>query len=236
MYLIFDTETIGLPTDFNAHYSDVQNWETARCVQLAWQLHDKFGVLIDSGNDIINGAAGADIISGGAGDDDISGGQGDDSFTGGNGNDTFNVNDGTDAISDLSSGDILKITAGATANATGIAGFTATSATINNSTVAKGKLTANNSGVTIDLGLVASGNGFSVTGGTGADTLKGSSGNDIILGGNESDTLQGNSGDDSLTGGSGDDTMTGNNGADTFNVDSGTDTICLLYTSPSPRD
>ncbi|RPG58266.1 MAG: DNA polymerase III subunit alpha [Flavobacteriales bacterium TMED191] len=53
MYLIFDTETIGLPTDFNAHYSDVQNWETARCVQLAWQLHDKFGVLIDSGNDII---------------------------------------------------------------------------------------------------------------------------------------------------------------------------------------
>ena len=38
MYLIFDTETIGLPTDFNAHYSDVKNWETARCVQLAWQL------------------------------------------------------------------------------------------------------------------------------------------------------------------------------------------------------
>ena len=150
-----------------------------------------------SGNDIINGADGADIISGGAGNDNISGGAGNDNFTGGDGNDTFNVNDGTDTITDLSDGDILKITAGNTANATGISGFTATSATINNSDVNKGNLTAYNSGVTIDLGLVASGNGFSITGGTGADTLKGSSGNDIILGGNDGDTLQGNAGDDS---------------------------------------
>ena len=49
----------------------------------------------------------------------------------------------------------------------------------------QGNLIAANSGVTIDLGLVTSGNGFSITGGTGADTLKGSSGNDIILGGND---------------------------------------------------
>ena len=53
MYLIFDTETIGLPKDFNAHYSDVHSWDTARCVQLAWQLHDRYGKLIDAGNDII---------------------------------------------------------------------------------------------------------------------------------------------------------------------------------------
>ncbi|MAQ47799.1 MAG: DNA polymerase III subunit alpha [Flavobacteriales bacterium] len=53
MYLIFDTETIGLPKDFNAHYSDFHNWDTARCVQLAWQLHDRYGVLIDSGNNIV---------------------------------------------------------------------------------------------------------------------------------------------------------------------------------------
>ena len=141
------------------------------------------------------------------------------------------MNDGTDTITDLSDGDILKITAGNTANATGISGFTATSATINNSDVNKGNLTADNSGVTIDLGLVASGNGFSITGGTGADTLKGSSGNDIILGGNDGDTLQGNAGDDSLTGGAGNDTMTGNAGADTFNVDSGTDTVVDLTTN-----
>ena len=54
MYLIFDTETTGLPKDFKKSFSDLDNWSTARCVQLAWQLHDKFGALIDSANDIIN--------------------------------------------------------------------------------------------------------------------------------------------------------------------------------------
>ena len=53
MYLIFDTETTGLPKDFKKPFSDIDNWSTARCVQLAWQLHDRFGELIDSGNDII---------------------------------------------------------------------------------------------------------------------------------------------------------------------------------------
>ena len=53
MYLIFDTETTGLPKDFNSHYSDFHNWDTARCVQVAWQLHDRYGVLIDSGNKIV---------------------------------------------------------------------------------------------------------------------------------------------------------------------------------------
>jgi len=53
MYLIFDTETTGLPLSFSKPISDFENWNTARCVQLAWQLHDKDGVLIDSSNDII---------------------------------------------------------------------------------------------------------------------------------------------------------------------------------------
>ena len=53
MYLIFDTETTGLPLSFSKPISDFENWSTARCVQLAWQLHDKDGKLIDSSNDII---------------------------------------------------------------------------------------------------------------------------------------------------------------------------------------
>ena len=73
-----------------------------------------------SGNDIILGEAGNDIIVGGAGNDSITGGAGNDSFTGGTGNDTFNVNNGTDTITDLATGDILIITTGCTANATGI--------------------------------------------------------------------------------------------------------------------
>ena len=53
MYLIFDTETTGLPLSFSKPVSDFENWNTARCVQIAWQLHDKNGLLIDSANDII---------------------------------------------------------------------------------------------------------------------------------------------------------------------------------------
>ncbi len=45
MYLIFDTETTGLPKKWNAPISAVDNWP--RCVQIAWQLHDEFGELIE---------------------------------------------------------------------------------------------------------------------------------------------------------------------------------------------
>ncbi len=45
MYLIFDTETTGLPKDYNAPITDTDNWP--RCVQIAWQLHDEMGKLID---------------------------------------------------------------------------------------------------------------------------------------------------------------------------------------------
>jgi DNA polymerase III subunit alpha len=45
MYLIFDTETTGLPKDFNAPITQTENWP--RCVQIAWQLHDELGNLIE---------------------------------------------------------------------------------------------------------------------------------------------------------------------------------------------
>ncbi len=45
MYLIFDTETTGLPKRFNAPVSDTDNWP--RCVQIAWQLHDAMGNVIE---------------------------------------------------------------------------------------------------------------------------------------------------------------------------------------------
>ncbi|HWW38276.1 3'-5' exonuclease, partial [Pedobacter sp.] len=46
MYLIFDTETTGLPGNFNAPITNTDNWP--RCIQIAWQLHDEFGVLIEN--------------------------------------------------------------------------------------------------------------------------------------------------------------------------------------------
>ena len=45
MFLIFDTETTGLPRNYNAPITDVSNWP--RVVQLAWQLHDEYGQLIE---------------------------------------------------------------------------------------------------------------------------------------------------------------------------------------------
>jgi len=45
MYLIFDTETTGLPKNYNAPITDTDNWP--RCVQIAWQLHDHTGKMID---------------------------------------------------------------------------------------------------------------------------------------------------------------------------------------------
>jgi DNA polymerase-3 subunit alpha len=45
MYLIFDTETTGLPRSFNAPITDTANWP--RVVQIAWQLHDEMGNLVD---------------------------------------------------------------------------------------------------------------------------------------------------------------------------------------------
>ncbi|MGB5668209.1 MAG: DNA polymerase III subunit alpha, partial [Maribacter sp.] len=45
MYLIFDTETTGLPKRWDAPISDTDNWP--RCIQIAWQLHDAMGNLIE---------------------------------------------------------------------------------------------------------------------------------------------------------------------------------------------
>jgi DNA polymerase-3 subunit alpha len=45
MYLIFDTETTGLPKRWDAPITDSANWP--RCIQIAWQLHDDMGNLIE---------------------------------------------------------------------------------------------------------------------------------------------------------------------------------------------
>ena len=45
MYLIFDTETTGLPKKWDAPLTDFDNWP--RCIQIAWQLHDEMGNLVE---------------------------------------------------------------------------------------------------------------------------------------------------------------------------------------------
>lgn len=50
-YLIFDTETTGLPLRDNAPIEDLDNWP--RLVQLAWQVHDVTGKFVEARNFII---------------------------------------------------------------------------------------------------------------------------------------------------------------------------------------
>jgi DNA polymerase III epsilon subunit-like protein len=51
MYLVFDTETTGLPKNFNAPISDSANWP--RLVQIAWAWYDAEGNRWDYHNHII---------------------------------------------------------------------------------------------------------------------------------------------------------------------------------------
>lgn len=51
MFLIFDTETTGLPRNYNAPLTDFDNWP--RMIQLAWQVHDEKGDLVEVQNFII---------------------------------------------------------------------------------------------------------------------------------------------------------------------------------------
>jgi len=46
MYLIFDTETTGLPRNWSAPLNDLDNWP--RVIQIAWQLHDVDGALVEA--------------------------------------------------------------------------------------------------------------------------------------------------------------------------------------------
>jgi len=51
MYLFFDTETTGLPRNWRAPVTDLNNWP--RMVQLAWTLHEASGAVVESGSAII---------------------------------------------------------------------------------------------------------------------------------------------------------------------------------------
>jgi len=132
----------------------------------------------------------------------LNGGAGNDTLTGGLGADTFVVGSGTDTITDLGNGaDILSVAAGAIANATVYAAWTATAATTNNGTANIGT-----NGMAVSLAALTTGTaGYSITNTGAATTLTGSA---------LADTLNGGVGNDTLNGGLGLDMLIGGNGAD----------------------
>jgi Ca2+-binding RTX toxin-like protein len=168
-----------------------------------------------NGADTMRGQGGADSLSGGAGSDQLFGGAGNDTMTGGTGVDRFAVDAGTDVITDLGAGggDVLIISAGATAFATLAADWVATGGSSN---VGTANLSA--VGFDVNLAAVAGTIGWNVSnaGEAAAVTLLGSARADVLTGGLGADTLNGGAGDDTIIGGGGLDSLFGGLGDDRF--------------------
>lgn len=210
--LIGDASNLTLGANIQTAIVDISAVTLIAAPAAGADLNDTVALTLAGGLDHANVAIAQTIIGSGNMDaitttsilaDTITGGAGNDTLAGGAGNDTYNVNAGTDTIVGLATGDVLVVTAGATADASVATGFVATAATVNNGTVV---LTDSdiNANSTIDVSLATGSGGFTLTGGTsnaaGLDILVGSSKADTINGGNDN---QGAGSIDTLTGGAG---------------------------------
>ena len=157
------------------------------------------------GNDTINGLGGNDTIYGGAGNDRINGGIGDDQLIGEAGADALNGGAGADTADYSAASVPLAISIDSQAN-----------------DGARGERDA----VATDVENVVGGSGNdSITGSTAANDLDGGTGNDSISGGSGNDAVDGGIGNDSLVGGVGDDVIDGGTGDDTIRGEIGNDTL-----------
>lgn len=207
------------------------------------------------GNDIMIGMAGNDILDDSTtGDDTMDGGAGNDTLIGRAGNDTYIYSSGMDIVNEANAGgnDTLWITGGLTINEMTASSPSShltlvfysglTEVRINNYETAVGyeieTLKFDDGFVTALAGwnswLRQTDNADSVTGTSGddviigmanADTLNGGDGNDALHGGSERDTLNGGNGNDLLVGGTNADVMTGGVGDDIFSVDQADDEV-----------
>jgi Ca2+-binding RTX toxin-like protein/uncharacterized protein (DUF302 family) len=168
-------------------------------------------ILGTSANDNLRGTVRYDTLDGLGGNDKLTGHQG---------LDTFLVTSGRDSITDFnwltkgeSGSEILKVSAGATADVTLLSRWLATNDSINEGTANISAL-----GFSVDLSAIEEGQGWSVTNKGAATTITGSQFDDSLYGGARSDTLDGGEGDDLLSGGKGADSLTGGGGSDIFRL------------------
>jgi len=136
-------------------------------------------IFLGAGGQTFIGSAENDTVTGSIGNDTISAGGGTNTLRGEAGSNTFNVS-GTDTISDLKTGDVLKVLAGGTAIATEVIEFNATAATSNAGTAT---ITGVVAGSTINLSAATGSQGFTINGRAGNDTITGSAKADVITGG-----------------------------------------------------
>jgi len=178
-------------------------------------------------NDIINGGDGDDILYGDGGDDTLNGGAGNDTIISGAGSDIIIITsssdsdtltdftDGTDAIAFDSSINSSNLIIAKSGSDTVIKNGSNTLLTLTG--IPSANITA------VDLQSTS----------TDAQTLNGSSGNDILVGGAGNDVFNGGAGSDQLVGWGGDDTfnITNKTGSwsDVINGGAGTDVLNVSY-------
>lgn len=187
----------------------------------------------NGGNDTLNGGAGADQINGGAGNDDITGRLGNDTLNGGDGDDTYHfaLGDGQDQINDtsgsstlvlsgtsretvkfsISGSDLLITFAGSPGDSIVMSGYfeSATGLALHGLTVDFG----DGQPVYLDPTALA------------AETMRGSTSNDVLYGNAAANAIDGLAGDDTIYGRAGDDNLTGSTGDDTLYGEDGADTL-----------
>jgi hypothetical protein len=176
---------------------------------------------------IVGTSAGGDVLYGGPGDDHLLCGGGVQTLYGGDGNDFLAGGLGNDII-DGDGPNCVEASTGVYASSICDATFAAPSSTAGSNYLDYSDRTA---AVTVTISATMSGSGrasqigvaterddvtncSNVRGGSGADTLTGSTGDNIIYGGPGDDTINGGGGNDSLYGDEGDDTISGDAGDD----------------------
>jgi Ca2+-binding RTX toxin-like protein len=180
-----------------------------------------------SGDDTLNGGAGDDTLYGDAGDDTLNGGAGNDTIISGAGNDVIVITSSSDSdtLTDFTDG-------------TDSIGFDTSINSSNLVIEASGSNTVikNGSDLLLTLTGISSSNVTAAdlqSTSTDAQTLNGTSGDDMLIGGAGDDTFNGGAGNDTLIGWGGNDTfnITSKSGSwtDTINGGSGTDVLNINY-------
>ncbi|MBW8727455.1 MAG: calcium-binding protein [Inquilinus limosus] len=172
------------------------------------------------GADTLNGGAGNDVLIGDVPPDTISIPTAYDTLAGGTGDDLYYL---IDESSYISGGAVAyrfdKVIEGTGAGTDAV--YIAATAHLSSYVLADN----------VEYGLVMSGDGFTLTDNTLANTLIGGDGNDSLVGGAGDDTLSGDDGEDALEGGAGNDLLSGGDDHDTLEGGAGNDDYRLTSTS-----
>ena len=162
----------------------------------------------------LNGGAGNDRLTGGAGGDTLNGGDGDDMLDGGGGGDVLSGGGGRDGAN------YARRTAAVSVSLDG---------NPNDGAADEGDNVADDvegvHGGSGDDTLTGSSAANILAGGAGNDTISGGGGSDGLNGGPGNDVLNGDGGNDGLNGGPGNDVLNGDGGDDRLNGADGDDTV-----------